>query len=86
LLLWKQTKVGIAVEASKHPHFKTRLWKTRGHVNMYIYNNPRNGKACDVETKTPWGTETESTLVIYITEISLLKHLYTSRKIRRKRE
>jgi hypothetical protein len=47
---------------------------------MYIYSNPRTGEACDVETKTPWGTETESTLIPYDTEISLLKHLYTSRE------
>jgi hypothetical protein len=47
---------------------------------MYIYSIPRTGKACDVETKTPWGKETESTLVLYVTKISLLKHFYTSRK------
>jgi hypothetical protein len=80
LLLWKQTKVGIVVEASKHPHFNTGPWKIRGHVNMYIYKSPRTGKTCDVETKTPWSRETESTLVPYVTEISLLKHLYTSGK------
>jgi hypothetical protein len=47
---------------------------------MYIYSTPRTGKACDVETKTPWGRKTDSTLVANVTEISLLKHLYTSRK------
>jgi hypothetical protein len=73
------------MEASKHPYFKTRLWKTRGHVNMYIYNNLRTGKACHIETKTPWRRETEYFGKLRHGNFSIEAFIYLP-KIRRKAE